>query len=260
MPGTPQALRSALLRNEQTRRKLEREERLAIQGSLAALRQAIQQSLRGFDIWDASTLPSMQNAVRQALARWGAQTRGQMGGWSDDAWAAGTLAARDQFQAITGIAQAGIMLTPADQLKKDMLTGLAADLIQDVSDDAIKRIVNTLSLSVLGNKTNLQAMRDIDKVFGNKQKGITYRAERIARTELSRAYNVGNHAANEQAVQAAPELRKRWVKTMDGRVRPDHLAAHGQERKIDEPFDVGGAKLMFPLDPAGPAEQTIGCR
>jgi hypothetical protein len=29
---------------------------------------------------------------------------------------------------------------------------------------------------------------------------------------------------------------------------------------MDEPFTVGGASLMYPGDPAGPAEEVINCR
>jgi len=34
----------------------------------------------------------------------------------------------------------------------------------------------------------------------------------------------------------------------------------GQEREVEEPFDVGGEKLLYPRDPAGSASMTINCR
>jgi len=50
------------------------------------------------------------------------------------------------------------------------------------------------------------------------------------------------------------------VATGDGRTRDSHLAAHGQVVDVDKPFEVGGAELMHPHDPAGPAKETINCR
>ena len=41
--------------------------------------------------------------------------------------------------------------------------------------------------------------------------------------------------------------------------RINHLAADGQVQDVTKPFKLGGAKLMYPHDPAAPASETILC-
>jgi len=53
---------------------------------------------------------------------------------------------------------------------------------------------------------------------------------------------------------------KRWVTEGDDNVRATHRRANGQIRPIDEPFDVGGHKLMYPGDPMAPISETARCR
>lgn len=83
-----------------------------------------------------------------------------------------------------------------------------------------------------------------------------YRAQLIARTEMIRASNAGSMGVYRQwAVRM-----KEWLATMDERVRDSHAAANGQVVPMDEPFEVGGAALMYPGDPNGPLGETVQCR
>lgn len=100
------------------------------------------------------------------------------------------------------------------------------------------------------------------------------RVERIARTELSKAY-MGQQAANDQVLAQQPgvDLIKRWVRSGKGpgRSRPEHDAIHGQERELTDDFDLAGGataatppgggefQCAGPLDPRLPAAQAIGC-
>ena len=54
--------------------------------------------------------------------------------------------------------------------------------------------------------------------------------------------------------------RLRWVTVHDNRVRPTHVAADGQVQDLGTPFLVGGARLLYPGDPAGPIKETANCR
>lgn len=83
------------------------------------------------------------------------------------------------------------------------------------------------------------------------------RAQMIARTEVN---SVSNYSAQLIATQSGKPLTKEWGTAEDSHVRPTHAEADGQVRDLDEPFDVGGASLMFPGDPSGPAEEIINCR
>lgn len=88
------------------------------------------------------------------------------------------------------------------------------------------------------------------------------RAITVARTETIGASNAGAFAG---AVRRALDegdssATKVWVSTMDTRTREDHVFADQQQVALLQPFMVGGAALMFPGDPSGPADQVINCR
>lgn len=73
-------------------------------------------------------------------------------------------------------------------------------------------------------------------------------AVRTARTAFTAAQNGGRQASYERAAQMGIKVRKRWIATKDMRTRHEHGAADGQTVAYDEPFTVGGEKLMFPGD------------
>ena len=53
-----------------------------------------------------------------------------------------------------------------------------------------------------------------------------------------------------------------WLSERDDRVRPTHITADGQRVPVDEPFLVGGYRMMYPTDNslgAGP-EEIVNCR
>lgn len=83
------------------------------------------------------------------------------------------------------------------------------------------------------------------------------RAEVIARTETHAAASYG---AQEAAKETGLPLRREWVAAVGERTRETHQAANGQIVGMDEPFQVGGASLAYPGDPAGPPEEVINCR
>lgn len=88
------------------------------------------------------------------------------------------------------------------------------------------------------------------------------RAMTVARTETMGAVNAGIFRSAElEAVQRGdPAPFKVWLATEDSRTRPTHAAADQQRTLLSSPFVVGGAQLMFPGDPRGPAAEVINCR
>lgn len=83
------------------------------------------------------------------------------------------------------------------------------------------------------------------------------RARVIARTEAVGSSNAGSIAFMRATGEVAT---KAWTCHRDGRTRPAHLAADGQEVDLDAKFMVGGFPMDHPGDPAGPASMTIQCR
>jgi phage portal protein BeeE len=92
-----------------------------------------------------------------------------------------------------------------------------------------------------------------------------YRREMIARTETIRASNAGSI---ELFKAWGVVEKKEWLATGDDRTRDTHLDAWARYSEGGSPgpiplgraFIVGGASLMYPGDPRGPAEETIQCR
>lgn len=85
-----------------------------------------------------------------------------------------------------------------------------------------------------------------------------HRREIIARTESMRAANTGGFRLLQEWGAKSIE----WVTTIDGRERPTHHNADGQQVKTGEPFTVGGSKMMHPHDSSlgAPIEEIAQCR
>lgn len=87
------------------------------------------------------------------------------------------------------------------------------------------------------------------------------RAKVIAQTESNRHYNSGALAHGLRLERdGRRDLRKVWNTRMDGRERPWHHDANGQEQPLVQPFLVGGEELLFPCDPRGAPFNVINCR
>lgn len=81
-------------------------------------------------------------------------------------------------------------------------------------------------------------------------------AERIARTEVTTAYNA---STLEGWRQSGVVTRKRWLAALDNRTRSTHTSAHGQEVGIDDNFTVGRGSGPCPGS-IGVASEDVNCR
>lgn len=107
------------------------------------------------------------------------------------------------------------------------------------------------------------AGESIDKLSARVREAMTMteqRARTIARTEVVGASNHGTWAGvNALPPQVRPKT-KTWISTHDLRTRPSHVNADRQTVRLEEPFVVGGWRMMHPHDLNGPAEEVINCR
>lgn len=127
--------------------------------------------------------------------------------------------------------------------------------IQATTNDQIRRVI---ALGIESGATPEVIAGQIRQQF-DVIKGA--RAATIARTEMSGALNHGAlETAKETQIRRQEEITKTWITILDGNCRDAHCNAHGQTRKIDELFSVGGTMMSRPLDPSAPAEQVINCR
>lgn len=178
----------------------------------------------------------------------------------------GALSVIEPLQA-AGVASVGFFQPTPAQL--NVLLDFSADLIRGISQD-MRRAINTeIRMAALGERSTISAMQAVNEKLGiptgrKPPTGIAYQGERIIRTEVGRVFNLSNFSQQQVTAKVVPGLLKGWIATGDRRVRLSHIRAHVKYSKepipIDQPFIVGGAKLMYPLDPAGPARETIQCR
>jgi HK97 family phage portal protein len=91
-----------------------------------------------------------------------------------------------------------------------------------------------------------------------------YETERIARTEMLKASNMGSIEGMRQSGVVG---RKGWLSALDDRTRTpangdafDHVSAHGEEVALNEKFQRTGELLDHPGDPSGSLANIINCR
>jgi len=136
-----------------------------------------------------------------------------------------------------------------------------AELITRVTRETVRRISTEIDLAAMGVKSPFEAMEavgrslDSPSIFGS----IATRAEVIVRTELGRVQSLAGQARLEEAAQWVHTLQKQWMHSGKATGRASHIAAHGQIRDVQDDYEVGGARLRFPRDPAASAATTIGC-
>ena len=138
-------------------------------------------------------------------------------------------------------------------LQRWLVTYTAGKIVQvtDTTRDQIRRAVDHGLREGLGAAQLARYIRRTSDIISQS------RALTIARTETSGAAN----AATINAADALDiEVVREWVAVEDGRTRPTHAAADGQQVGRGESFQVGGASLSQPGDPSGPAGEIINCR
>ncbi len=81
------------------------------------------------------------------------------------------------------------------------------------------------------------------------------RARTIGRTETHNAATYGMQVAAEDTQE---RLTREWVSVFDEQTRDDHAEADGQQRGMDDDFEVGGEAIDRPGE--GSAENAINCR
>lgn len=85
------------------------------------------------------------------------------------------------------------------------------------------------------------------------------RADAIARTETTLAYNSGHEAAYQGLAADGIEFQKKWMAVVDGDTRESHAAANGQAAGADGLFTVGGEQARYPGDSNLSAAERVNC-
>jgi HK97 family phage portal protein len=138
---------------------------------------------------------------------------------------------------------------------KDINSSFVRDTLQKLvkSSEGINETTKNEILKAIQNADE----KDLRNIIENKYKEFSAnRSEKIASTTFQGGFNAGLFIG----YKLKGYKSKVWVSMNDSEVRSSHRAAHGQEKPIEEPFEVGGALMMYPGDPTAPPEEVINCR
>ncbi len=108
-----------------------------------------------------------------------------------------------------------------------------------------KQITASITSGIIRGSSIDQIAKDMTVRISNMSKTSAVRA---ARTAYTAAENAGRQDGADELEQKGVILKKVWLAMIDNRVRHVHAEADGQEVDNDEPFVVGGEKMMFPGD------------
>jgi hypothetical protein len=134
----------------------------------------------------------------------------------------------------------------------------AGKRIVGINETTRKRIAAEIAAGRAAGETLRQIARRIDKFY--LEDIIPHRSMTIAVTEVGHAANWSQNFIAEDTAERGVPMEKEWG-AIFVRTREAHEEADGQRVPLDEPFDVGGEKMMYPGDEtlgAGP-ENIINC-
>jgi hypothetical protein len=209
--------------------------------------------------WRIDMLSTLLDRVDEQVVKLRTKLIERMNGAADKALGG----ADDLANAITP-GDAPVRMIGIDGRQLQALSDYRADLITGVTQDVKSAVTETVRRSMLGGKMLSDVESELGSVVRDRGRfgSLGQRMKTIVRTEYKRALEMGNHAAMQTAAEHVPGLKRQWLSARGHATppRPAHAAASGQEVGVDEPFIVGGEKLMYPGDPAGSPGNTINCR
>jgi len=202
--------------------------------------------------WQSWHLPQLASAVESALSEAAAEVGRLASTGQSSAWQMGADLVSKPLVA-SGLIEASLTSVSTQQLTA--MQSFTTSLIKDASRQTISKINTELGLSIVGAQNTSQTIGRVSQlVDGGRSRAMT-----IVRTEMSRAYSTANQTMLNDVAEDIPGLRKQWRRSGKLHGRVDHRLADGQIRKVDEPFDVGGVKIMYPCAPGVPAKHAVNC-
>jgi len=149
----------------------------------------------------------------------------------------------DQAQVVAAIQE-------ETKLSEPLYTAMGKDIVE-----LRKKIAGEISRGISTGMMSAEIARNIASWARIPQNN----AMRIARTESHRIQNKAISDAQHKAKAKGADVVKIWSAALDGRTRTNHRRLDGQIRELDEPFEVGKFKAMYPGDFGDPAEDC-NCR
>lgn len=206
--------------------------------------------------WEAYRIQQFKEAVERAISAFSQQYQTGFADASRSMWEAGIEAVEHPLQ-FAGIS---VMTAAVNREALEILQGYSADLITNLSVDAIKRITAEITLGILGEKSPWEVMSAIGTTLkgGGVMAGISHRAETIARTEMARIHSLAREARMRMLVDENPAAgwKKKWISSGKAHPREWHRKLNGMIVDMDKKFPGG---ILYPHAPGLPAKEVINC-
>ena len=125
----------------------------------------------------------------------------------------------------------------------------------EINDSTFLGLQSTFEAGIEAGENLTDLMDRVNTYYRGRKS--PYQVERITRTTMT---GIDNSARQEAWRQSGVVPTKEWISALiANRTRDTHAAAHGQQVKLAESFEVGGELLQYPGDPAGSAGNIINC-
>lgn len=155
-----------------------------------------------------------------------------------------------QYRVAAQLGQTATSISTAADLVRTRTTRLAETVTQTTLD----QLRETLAQGVEAGETIPLLSARVRHVFDVARQ----RAETIARTEVVGALNEAAHSYASN-LPSGTVGSKEWLAKHDERTRSTHRVADGQSVPLHAPFHVGTSLMLYPGDPAAPADEVINC-
>jgi hypothetical protein len=208
--------------------------------------------------WEVQHIAQLKEAIANAVRGFERQYGAAASDYFGNMWNAGI----DMVDA--PLASAGIR-TAAPEISRtalEILQGYSADFIEGLAADALKKVNNAVTMSIMGQQTPFEAMKAIGVSLDDKGifPAVLRRAETIMRTEGGRINSAARHARQLAVVDAGtdPEMKwqKRWHSSGKAHPREEHESLNGVTVDFNDDFPGG---RPYPHAPGLPADEVINC-
>jgi uncharacterized protein with gpF-like domain len=214
------------------------------------------------DSYNAARLHALTAQVDRVMEEFSRQASSQVNSIEQQAYQEAALHVDVTVAAATGT----LAVQPVvDRAALQVVQGYTADLITGLTRDGSGKINAAIQRAYLGSSNLTQLANQIGTArYGSAYTGIFGQIGEhtmsVASNEIMRLHSVASVARINDLSTNHPNLGKGWRHIPVARVpRVSHMLADGQVVKSDQPFIVGGEKLMYPRDPSGAADNTINC-
>lgn len=151
------------------------------------------------------------------------------------------------------------LMVPIDQNAVAKAAVLESKVSRKLYGSYAKKLKTTIKKEISRGIASSLSYKDIARNLNSVAKVSYNNAARIARTEGHRIQVESAFDAQHAAKEAGADIVKQWDAALDSKTRENHGLLDGQIRELDEPFEVGGMRVMFPSS-FGIAKEDINCR